>query len=320
MTAGKINWSIRNFRNTDEVAVIALWNNCLTRDPINADIFHKRILLDVNFDQQSHFVAVADSEIVGYAYGMYRIYPYEGRGIEPNRGWVQIIFVAESYRRGGVGRALVEAIETQLQSLGKTEIGVANYSPFYFFPGPDRDVYPQAVAFFKALGYADLTDAVGMDLVLYDFAIPEEVLELERKLFAEGYSIKMFAGEYTLPIIQFMKNNFPGWVRNIRECLLKNNGERDCVICVDQDDEIVGFALRAIDDLPGHFGPFGVVEQLRSTGLGKVLFYKMLYHMYCEGTYHCWLAWTGGKAQKFYERAGMRVCKRHAIMKKSIER
>jgi len=314
-----MSWSIRNYRNTDEAAVIALWNNCLKRDPINRDIFHKRILLDVNFDEQSHFVAVVDDEIVGYAYGMYRIYPYEERGTEPSRGWVQIICVDGQYRRRGIGRALVASIEQRLQLLGKTDIGVANYSPFYFFPGPDRNAYPQSVAFFKALGYADLNDAVGMDIVLYDFVIPAEVLELERKLLVEGYRTKLFTREYTLPILQFMKKNYPGgWVRKIRECLLKNRGERDCVICVDKDDKIVGFALRAIDDLPGHFGPFGVAEELRSHGLGKVLFYKMLYHMYCEGTYHCWLAWTGGKAQLFYERAGMRVCKLHAIMKKVV--
>lgn len=312
-----MGWIVRNYRNADEAAVIALWNNCLTRDPINRNVFHQRITLDVNFDECSHFVAEANGRIIGYGYGMYRIYPYEERGIEPDRGWVQIVFVEPDYRQQGVGRALVAAIENRLHAQGKTDIGVASYSPHYFFPGPDRDAYPEAVKFFEALGYTDVTDAVGMDIVLYDFKVPAEICDLERKIAREGYMVKMFSGEYTLPIMQFMKKKFPGgWVRNIRECLLKGRGSEDCVICVDQTDAVVGFALRAIDGLPGHFGPFGVAEELRSHGLGKVLFYKMLHHMYCEGTYHCWLAWTGGKAQVFYERAGMRVCKRHAIMKK----
>jgi GNAT superfamily N-acetyltransferase len=36
-----------------------------------------------------------------------RKFPYLERGLEPTRGWINVMFVDEAYRRKGVGEALV---------------------------------------------------------------------------------------------------------------------------------------------------------------------------------------------------------------------
>lgn len=314
-------FDIRSFDYRDETEVIDLWNNCLTRDPINSDVFHKKVLLDVNFDERLCLVAVNDGRIVGFILGMVRKYPYEERGMEPERGWISVVFVHPSYRRQGIGKALVEKVEDDMINIySRKNISLASYSPNYFFPGPDKDVYGDAFEFFRAMGYEVLGEAVGMDAVLYDFNIPQSVKEIEENLHASGYRFENFKKIYSLPLLKFLQEHFPGgWVRNVREALLKIRGEETMILAFNSEGEIVGYCQRAIDDLEGHFGPFGVDENLRGQKIGTVLFYRMLFDMYSRGIYHVWLAWTDGEAQRFYERAGMKVNKRHAVMKKYLK-
>lgn len=314
-------YSIRKFRYDDEESVINLWNKCLTRDPINSDTFHKRILLDPNFNRELCLVAEAEEVIVGFILGIVRKYPYEERGMEPDRAWIPIMFVDSKYRVNRVGTSLLNEMEKLFIKLNRKNVTLAAYSPNYFFPGPDKVVYSDSIEFFKKRGYEVLGEAVGMDKLLYDFKIPEEIYSIEGDLKREGYRVECFNKKYTLPLLEFMQENFPGgWVRNAREALLKNRGEDTIILALDKDDAIVGYCQRAIDDLEGHFGPFGVSETLRGKRLGTVLFYKMLFDMYSKGIYHVWLAWTDGAAQKFYERAGMKVNKTHAVMKKSLQK
>jgi hypothetical protein len=42
---------LRGYRPGDEERVVALWNVSLPTDPIAADVFAAKILLDVNFDR-----------------------------------------------------------------------------------------------------------------------------------------------------------------------------------------------------------------------------------------------------------------------------
>ncbi|MCP2241172.1 GNAT family N-acetyltransferase [Thermoanaerobacterium thermosaccharolyticum] len=312
---------IRNYRYNDETNVIDLWNNCLTRDPIDQNIFHKKVILDENFNNELCLVAEDNNRIVGFILGMSRKYPYEERGTEPEKGWISVVFVDKDYRFNGIGKKLVEEIEKRFINMGKRNITLASYSPNYFFPGPDKDVYSDSIEFFKKLGYQELGEAVGMDMILYDFKIPDEVKEIEKNLNEKGYRIETFKKIYSLPLLQFLQKHFPGgWVRNARNALIKNKAEDTLLLAFDKNNDIVGYCQRAIDDIEGHFGPFGVDENLRGQKIGTVLFYKMLFDMYKRGIYHVWLAWTDGDAQRFYERAGMKVNKKHAIMKKILNR
>lgn len=212
-------------------------------------------------------------------------------------------------------------LEKQFAELGKKNITLGAYSPNYFFPGPDQDAYGDSISFFRSLGYEILGEAVGMDMVLYNFQIPDPVKQTKKNLMKNhGIQIIPFSRMYTLPLLRFLKENFPGgWVRNARETLEKGKGEERIWLALDQDCKIIGYCQRAIDDLEGHFGPFGIFENMRGRKIGSVLFYEMLMDMYKRGIFHVWLAWTDHDAQRFYERAGMKVMKRHAVMKKFMK-
>ncbi len=317
-----MGYSIRPYYYQDEREVIELWNRCLTKDPVSKEIFHKKILLDPNFDPGLCLVAEGeDQSVLGFCLGMVRKYPYEERGLEPERAWIPVMFVHPDYRRQGIGKHLATALEEQFVELGKKNITLGAYSPNYFFPGPDKEAYKDSISFFQSLGYEVLGEAVGMDMVLYNFTIPEKIKQTKRDLM-NNHSIQIipFSGIYTLPLLQFLKEKFPGgWVRNVRETLEKEKGEERIWLAIGHDSGIIGYCQRAIDDLEGHFGPFGVSENMRGKKIGSVLFYEMLMDMYKRGIYHVWLAWTDHDAQRFYERAGMKVMKRHAVMKKFMK-
>jgi ribosomal protein S18 acetylase RimI-like enzyme len=313
--------NIRPYAYTDESQVISLWNTCLIKDPVNQAVFHKKVLLDPNFDTDLAVVAVnEEQDVVGYALGLVRKYPYEERGLEPERAWISVMHVDPGYQRQGIGRQLVQHLENKFKKMNRTNVTLGAYSPNYFFPGPDKEAYGGSIPFFESLGYQVTGEAVGMDKVLYNFTIPEEVRAIKGTLLNEhGIRIIPFTKEYTLPLLGFLHKNFPGgWVRNVREALTKFKGEETIILAVDRDNKILGYCQRAIDDLEGHFGPFGVSEKMRGKKVGSVLFYEMLMDMYSRGIFHVWLAWTDQDAQRFYERAGMKVMKRHVTMKKFL--
>lgn len=142
---------------------------------------------------------------------MVRKYPYEERGVEPDRAWIPVMFVHPEYRRKGIGRQLVTTLEEKFNALGKSNITLGAYSPNYFFPGPDKDVYGESILFFESLGYQVLGEAVGMDMVLYNFSIPDKIKKIKNKLYEEDHiKIIRFKKEYSLPLLQFLKENFPG--------------------------------------------------------------------------------------------------------------
>lgn len=310
---------IRTYKSSDETQVINLWNQCLTKDPVSTEIYHKKILLDPNFDPDLCLIAVDENDsIVGYCWGIVRKYPYGNRGTEPERGWIPVMFVHPNYQRKGIGSSLMKILHEKFDKLERTNITLGAYSPNYFFPGPDKDAYSDSIPFFESFSYEVMGEAVGMDMVLYNLTIPKEIQDIRINLVEEhGIRIIPFSKEYTLPLIEFLEENFSGgWARNVRETLKQFKGEERILLAVDEDANILGYCQRAIDDLEGHYGPFGVSEEMRGKKLGSVLFYEMLWDMYSRGIYHVWVAWTNGGAQRFYERAGMRVIKRHAVMKR----
>ena len=132
-----------------EGQVVDLWNRCCAFDAIDVGKFRRQALFDDNFDPELSWVALEDERVLGFAFGTKRKFPYLERGLEPERGWVNVIFVAPEARRRGVASELLGRIETELRDRGVTNITLGAYSPSYFFAGVDPDNYPEAVAFFE---------------------------------------------------------------------------------------------------------------------------------------------------------------------------
>lgn len=300
--------------------VIQLWNDTMAADLIDENRFIKLVLCDENFNPELALLCIEKGEAVGFILGIKRIVPYMERGLEPDRGFISLLFVKKEYQHHGIGTKLVKEVERRLFDKGAKNITIAAYSPNYFFPGVDEEAYPHGVKLLEKLGYKVTGDAVSMHRTLFDYRYPEGIKRKRDELIGKGYSIQPFSYEYSLELLNFLLENFgAGWKRNAYLAILDHVAHDTIKICLDIDKKIVGYCQRGIDGNPARFGPFGVRKDLRSNGMGSILFHEMLHDMLSKGIYHVYLLWTHGDAQKFYERQGMSQYRSYQLMKKNIE-
>ena len=301
--------SVRGYRLGDDAILEALWRRTMPADVVDADTLAVKLLADPNFDREGCLIAERGGEPVGFLVAIARRVPLGPDGaLEMSTGWITVFGVVPDARRSGVASALFDAGERFLSDRGRARVEVAPYAPNYFWPGVDRDRYPAALAFLAARGYRKLYDAVAMDRNLVGFTIPDEVRAVEVARESEGYRFGHLSPRYVRPLIEFNERVFyPDWTRAMRETILRRVPWDRTRIALNPDDELVGYAqYGAYDHVPDRFGPFGVDETLRGSGLGKVLLYRTLEDMVAKGFHNTWFLWTGETtpAGYLYHRAG----------------
>lgn len=304
-----------------EKDVVHLWNECLTEDLINIPIFRKQVLFDENFREEFAICAFVKKELVGFVFGTKRQFPYLERGTEPEKSWINVIFVKKEYRRKKIGNNLLKLIEEKLNDGFTKKIIVASYSPHYFFPGVDRKNYIGAKEFFESNGYYISGEAVSMCKSLFDYKIPDKTILKKNELELQGFKFIRFQYEYSFKLLEFLKNEFGGgWKQNALSVMKSNEAEDTILICVDINDNVVGFCMRKMDGFPSRFGPFGIKKELRSLGIGGVLFDLMQEEMKKQRLFNLYFLWTHGAGQRFYERHGVHVYREFDLMEKMIKK
>jgi L-amino acid N-acyltransferase YncA len=123
---------VRPYKDTDQPAVIALWNEVLPdasphNDP--ASVIRKKRAVEPDL----FFVAVLDGAVVGTVMG----------GYDGHRGWVYSLAVKPEHRGAGTGSALVRRLEQALTERGCLKVNLQV-----------RASNAGVVAFYEKLGYA----------------------------------------------------------------------------------------------------------------------------------------------------------------------
>ena len=90
---------IINYSQEYENLIVKLWNECLIADTISCEQLRKQVLFDENFNRKLALIAIEDKEVVGFILATKRQVPYLDRGLEPERGWINLLFVREDYRK-----------------------------------------------------------------------------------------------------------------------------------------------------------------------------------------------------------------------------
>lgn len=307
------------FEQKYEEKVVQFWNETMVHDQIDIEIFRKQILFDENFRSELCLLMMDGTEPAGFLLGMKRKIPYLDRGLEPERGWINVMFVGKQYQRQGIGTALVKRAEETLKSLGAKSITLAAYSPNYFFPGIDVNGYKDAVHFFEALGYQKGEPAFSMEKNLQDFSIAPEWKEKLRKAEKDGFEFRDFQWKDSLELLEFLGKNFGGgWKRNALRAMQAGNAE-DVITVVLHQEKIVGFAMRQIDGNPMRFGPIGVCEAVRNAGIGGILFEIKQQEMHSKGISRLFFLSTDIPGRRFYERHGVRVFREYRKYAKVLE-
>jgi mycothiol synthase len=307
--------AIRQYEAEDEHDVVALWNLCLPRDEITLNTFRRKIILDSNFDSRGCFVAVNEKRIVGFMLSLSRRYPYFDVGMETGRGWITTFFVHPEWRHQQYATNMLTKAELFLARQGAKEIHISDYTPNYFIPGVDLDAYADAYKFLHARGYAKVQSVYSMGRSIVDFTIPDSMKERIAQLEKTGFSTTVFEPRHILLLLEFLRENYPGDLFRVALERLREDPECDEILVAMKDCRVVGFS-HFMDE---RFGPFGIDEAYTGRGLGPMLYYSTVEQMRKKGRQNLWLAWTTGRAKDFYYKVGLRVLRRHEIMRKALD-
>ena len=297
--------------------IIDCWNQSLPYDPISKDRFMHMIVFDQNFDQELALTALLDNKVIGFCLGMKRKYPYLTRGLEPERGWITVMFVAEPFRKRGYGSKMLERCESLLKQKGASQITLAAYSPNYFTPGVDLQ-YTSAVSFFEKHGYEKKDECVSMARDLYTFQFCETVKQKQISLKKEGISFIPYREYYMDSLLELTAAQFgAGWTLDAMRLIRHNDASKTIMLAV-KNDKVIGFCMRKIDGNDGRFGPIGISEKYRDKGLGGVLLEMQMKEMQKQAVYSFYCLWTGGAARRFYERHGLHVYRTYNMYRKDL--
>ncbi len=311
-------YKIESYKQEYMEQLIAGWNETLIFDPISEERFLQQVLMDENFNPNLALVLLVEDKVAGFCLGIKRRYPYLTRGLEENRGWISIMFVATQYQGKGYGKALLNEVEKRLKKEQVKEITLCAYSPNYFTPGVDLK-YEKALTFFEQSGYVKGTDAVSMQKNLFSYSIPPETQDMIVQLKEEGISFTTYSLSYMEKLLEFVEGEFDaGWVRNILQAIRNGEAEDTILIATDKENQIIGYCMRKIDGNDARFGPIGVKESVRSKGIGGILFDLQMREMQKRGVYYAYFLWTHGAAMRFYERHGMSVYRTYQLYRKNI--
>jgi len=309
---------IRPFQPADLEPVVALLKRTLVADPMTGAVFQRKVLLDPNFSPEGVLVAEVDGAVAGFVLGLVRKLPIEDQAPDFDRAWITLMAVAPERQRRGLGTELLGRLEPYCKEKGAEAIWVSPYAPNYFSPGIDVNAYPGAVEFFRKNGFTEVYRPLSMDASLLKVRTPDWVQEKERVLAADGVSFGPFEPRHILPLLDFMRSEFPGdWQRYIREAMTGislGKREPESIWLAIEHGKVIGFAQHEAE----HFGPCGVGADQRGRGIGAVLLFKCLYAMRDRGLHNAWLLWTDDKTAKLYREAGFVETRRYVVMRKVL--
>lgn len=217
-------------------------------------------------------------------------------------GAIELIVVAPTHARSGVGSALLEHVTRQLTDSGVTTLS-ASSGAHAIWPGVPRDLAGASRLFDRAGWRIDhVTDDLTQDLATY--LTPAGVFDVSSAI---GIT---FAVERTADdIIAFERAEFPDWLRYYLDTT------EDTLVARDGDGAVVGAALLGgpgvaspftpmLGDLAATIGCVGVAAAHHGHGIGTALVASGSEILRDRGVRTCHINWT--TRASFYESLGYR--------------
>jgi GNAT superfamily N-acetyltransferase len=228
-------------------------------------------------------------------------------------GGPAVVFVHPSFRRQGIGSALLSVTAERAKAAGVRELISGGATPWRFWPGIPSDL-DGALGLFQKHGYAIRYRMVDLVRDLSDFEIPQRATEvLER----EGVEIRPANPGDLGQVLGFEQKHFGGWEPGFR---LVASQDPDHLLAAWRGDEIVGtlqmFSPRSryrganvvwerlLGESVGGIGAVGVAEPHRKKGLGLALVAVASAVLRDLGVGQCIIDWT--VCVDFYGKLGYR--------------
>jgi predicted N-acetyltransferase YhbS len=119
-------------------------------------------------------------------------------------------------------------------------------------------------------------------------------------------------------LIDFFKKEFPYWLPVCRDVILSGKGKETVLIALDNNDNTIGYVMRAMDGSNERFGPFAVSTDMQGKSIGSILFNELMDDMCKRRIYYTYFMWTSGRNIDYYGNWGMKVYRTYQMMKKSL--
>ncbi len=296
-------------------AALDLWKQTLgIAYPVTDRVARPRLWTRPGLEPGDGIVAVENGQVVGI--GVAEI--SRDALIPPQTASLELLVVAPSHQRRGLGRRLLSLIEARLRSHGFKEIHVAR-GLYRFWSGTPVDL-PGASPFFEACGYTDTGEVVDMIASLEDF-LPDPAREQAAQ--GMGVTVAPVKPDEVGGVYDLLTREAAGW----REALLKmaSSGDLGNILAVRHGRRFIGcvqtftptsrfrYANLVWEGLYGQkLGGFGAVliaKAWRGKGLGLYMIEQAAAHVKNNGGSHAYIDWTSREMARFYGKIGAVICR-----------
>jgi len=310
-------FTIRPLAGRDVEHVVSVWNAALRRDPISTGRFVSWLFGDPDYwpgDDSGFFVATEKDEPVGFLRAIIRRWPNDRLGLEPEDGWIPVLAVDPAHQQQGIGTALLARALDYLRAHGRRRVwlcGNTGSAPGYVFPGVDRDAYGVALAWLLRSGFVIDHEPVSMARELVNF----DVDAYHREAWQTGTEVEItpLTPPRVPEFLSFLAEAFPGdWNMAARQKL--RAGALHEILVATLHGRVVGYCQWEGE----HFGPFGVIPELRNQRVGAKLFVEAVRQIRAADGRSIWFNWADEPAARFYRRFGLRQTRRFAILRRDL--
>lgn len=294
-----------------------VWNGTVWADPIDAEAWRGRYLIDPNFRRETCVVAERDGELAGFLLGFIdrRLDPASAGSTRPC--WIVCLGVTEELRRRGIGGELFRAFEREARERACTSIVVGPYVPSYIAPGVDVANYAESLGFFDAMNAVEIARPLSMKVSLTARRFPSGAFDVVPSHQGD-ITIREASPGDLLPCVEFVRRAFPEWIDDVSQVIqsISSSDHRHVSLHVAmRSDHCIGFALSRFE----RFGPFGVDPRERGKGVGRRLLDASLATMRAQGFHAAWFLWTSDRAASLYQRAGFEEVRRFSLRRKDLQ-
>lgn len=274
---------IRTMADSDQDAVLALWNRSVCFDRLTPELFEEKIYEDPHYTHELLLVAEEQQRLLGFIAGTFRPQPENGA-----IGFVKLLAVEPQARRQHIATRLLESLESALKQRGCKLIRVFESAPNYLLPGIDPR-YTEAVAFFEKRGYERFGETSNMEVDLHsqNFDTSAE----EAKLREQGFEIRRAIMGDKDYVRAFLQQHWAAWIPEVEHTLLNYPISLHLAW---HSHEVVAFSAYDGNNLnTGWFGPMGTAPSQRGSGIGGILLKRCLADIKAQGHRFAVIPWIG---------------------------
>ena len=352
------SFSIRRLQPGDLEDVVSLWNQSVSSGevvyaPITREAFHRKFEQDPNYNPAYSFVAVLEDRVVGFINGIAKKVFLSGETHENTPGYLTCLFVRHDCRNRGIGKALLKTLADGFRSAGKKSLSCDGNNPINLdwivpgTPGHDHNNAPgvdedcPGYTFLQAMGFEVSAHEIAMYLNLKDYRPWPEFEETRQRLADRGILIGRYdvslnydydgmcdrvGSEYWRSVLRSEIACHQQHVPNTDIRFIPNGrvpaGPRPILTAVSVPDKAIVAQTGPVDLQASGRGWFtGICTDplFERQGIASVLFNVLMQEFIAEGAAFSTI-FTGdtNHAQKIYKRAGFRVVRRFAVMRKPL--